>query len=180
MGKVKQSIKPAYAGIGCVNTPDDVQDMLAEIAEDLEQLNFVLRTGGSLGADEAFMDGVIEDSNIELFLPYQGYNDYESKYHKPNAGSYEAAFLNHPSWSECSTEQRKLHGRTSFIVLGHDLRTPSEFILCWTKGGKGNNYVNQAIRVADNNLIPVFDFGAGMDATYGMFEEYLDKQGYLK
>ena len=38
----------------------------------------------------------------------------------------------HPKWHLCSDFAKKLHGRNAFQVLGADLKTPSNFLICWT------------------------------------------------
>lgn len=54
---------------------------------------------------------------------------------------------------------RKLQARNSHQVLGLDLETPSEFIVCWTKNGKSSGGTGQAIRIALDYGIPIFDAG---------------------
>jgi hypothetical protein len=44
-------------------------------------------------------------------------------------------------------------------VLGLDLETPSKFIICWTKNGKGQGGTGQALRIAKEYGIPIFDAG---------------------
>lgn len=54
---------------------------------------------------------------------------------------------------------KKLQARNSHQVLGLDLNTPSDFIICWTKGGKGIGGTGQALRIAKAYNIPIFDCG---------------------
>jgi len=48
----------------------------------------------------------------------------------------------------CSDYAKKLHGRNVKQVLGDDLKTPSDFLLCWTKEGKDVGGTRTAIVLA--------------------------------
>ena len=39
------------------------------------------------------------------------------------------------------------------------MNTPSDFVICWTKGGKGQGGTGQALRLARDYNIPIFDCG---------------------
>lgn len=49
--------------------------------------------------------------------------------------------------------------RNTYQVLGPDLKTHSEFVLCWTPSGRGEGGTGQAIRIARAYHIPVYDLG---------------------
>ena len=51
----------------------------------------------------------------------------------------------------------RLMARNCYQVLGKDLETPSEFIICWTKDGQATGGTGQALRIAKKNNIPVFN-----------------------
>lgn len=61
------------------------------------------------------------------------------------------------SCRKCLTD--KLQARNSYQILGLDLNTPSNFVICWTKNGKGSGGTGQAIRIARAYNIPIFDAG---------------------
>ena len=174
MTKVKNSYR-AYSGIGARNTPEEILDEMAEVAAELQEVGFILRTGGALGADDAFLSGITDESMCELYLPWQGYNGFQSKHYKQSAAAIEQAFLHHPNWGACKESVRKLHSRNSHIVLGADCHSPSEFILCYTEGGKAGGGTGQAIRIADSNLIQVFDYGLGIDYTTSQLQQWMEK-----
>ena len=48
-------------------------------------------------------------------------------------------------------------------MLGLDLNTPSNFIICWTEDGKGQGGTGQALRIARDYDIPCFDCGKYTD-----------------
>lgn len=47
--------------------------------------------------------------------------------------------------------------RNSYQVLEKDLNTPVEFVLCWTKDGKASGGTGQAMRIAKDKNIPIFN-----------------------
>ena len=55
---------------------------------------------------------------------------------------------------------RKFHARNCYQVLGKDLQSPSNFVLCWTPGGAVTGGTGQALRIAIDRGIPVFNMGA--------------------
>jgi hypothetical protein len=64
----------------------------------------------------------------------------------------------HPAWDKCSPYAKRLHARNSAIMLGHDLGTPVNFVLCWTKDGGATGGTGQALRIAAALGIPVFNW----------------------
>ena len=180
MSKVKQTYKP-YSGIGSRSTPPEVLEQMTAIATQLESLGFSLRTGGALGADTAFLNGIQTNPEaVELYLPWQGYNDYESPHHHVPIESIHLASMHHPNWSVCKDSVRKLHGRNCNIILGPDVRQPTEslFVICYTEGAKAKGGTGLAISVADSALIPIFDFGLGIEYTLNHFQQWFEQQGF--
>ena len=174
MSKVKQTYL-TYAGIGSRETPKKVLHEMSMLSSQLEAMGFILRTGGATGADTAFLDGIQDPSkSVELYLPWQKYNDYESPWNKVPKASVTMAQRFHPNWDACSQGVHKLHGRNCNIILGPDVTRPlpAEFVICYTKEGKGTGGTGMAINVADFHLIPVFDLGLGIDVTLTSFEQF--------
>lgn len=137
-----------YAGVGSRKTPDNILALFKEISKRLEKNGFVLRSGGADGADKAFETGVIDPNNKEIFYANHSTNDSEN-----------IAKDIHPAWDRCSSFAKKLHGRNVFQIMGHDLKTHSSFVLCWTKGGKPIGGTATAINLAIKLNIPVFNLG---------------------
>jgi len=88
----------------------------------------------------------------------------------------------HPYWHNLSQGARKLQARNNYQVLGWDLNTPSEFIICWTKKGKGQGGAGQAIRIAKAYNIPVFDAGRfdSINEIKLALKEFLIQYSHLK
>lgn len=150
-----------YAGIGSRETPDYVQDYFNIVATFLASKEYVLRSGGAQGADKAFEVGCDKVNGYkEIYLPWRSFEGSNSTLIVSNPKAYDIAESFHPYWGNLSVGARKLQSRNSHQVLGYDLETPSNFILCWTKNGKGSGGTGQAIRIAEHYRIPVFDAGA--------------------
>lgn len=47
--------------------------------------------------------------------------------------------------------------------MGWDLSTLSDFVICYTKGGKGSGGTGQALRIAKVYNVPIFDTRAYKD-----------------
>ena len=102
---------------------------------------------------------------MENYLPWQGFNGAPINDNRfiyvddPDlmAAAGEIARKFHPNWAACSSAARNMHRRNVFQVLGHDLKTHSHMVVCWTPRGSGSGGTGQAIRIARGYGIPVFD-----------------------
>lgn len=87
--------------------------------------------------------------------------------------AFEIAEKYHPYFQNLSEDIKKLHARNSHQVLGKDLNTPASFIICYTPKGKGTGGTGQALRIAKDYNIPIFDAGKYEDidkCRYELFE----------
>lgn len=157
-----------YAGIGSRTTPPEIIDLMRRAAGRLSTRGYVLRSGGAGGADMAFESGA---SQAEIFLPWPGFNS-----HPPASGTIDTfsdvsdaaiavAAAVHPAFSKLTDPVRKLMGRNSCQVLGQDLRSPVDFVVCWAPDGaeserersQATGGTGQAIALASRWNIPVFN-----------------------
>lgn len=137
-----------YAGIGARATPLDALYKMSSIAFLLAQKGHVLRSGGALGADQAFKEGADQAFGVtEIFRPHDGFQQ----------SWFDCAKAYHPNWAACSPIARALHARNSPIVLGYNLDAPVDFIVCWTANGAVAGGTGQALRIAADRNIPVFN-----------------------
>lgn len=157
-----------YAGIGSRKTPPDILKMMTKIAEGLSR-NYILRSGGADGADSFFEKGAGEKKCI--FLPWKGFNGSKEKLIEVSTDAMKMASEFHPAWHYLSYGARKLQARNCYQVLGADLKTPVDFIICWTPGGREVGGTAQAIRIAKANHIKVFNLAVEED--YNFWEEKL-------
>ena len=146
-----------YTGIGSRDTPEHVLEEMTQLAREFGKRGWTLRSGGASGADTAFEEGA---GAKEIYLPWAGFNGNDSKLYQP-AGkeSFEIAARFHPAWERCSDTVRKLHARNVHQVLGQDLKTLSEVVVCWTHGGNLVGGTAQALRIAKHYDIPIFNLG---------------------
>lgn len=156
-----------YAGIGSRGTPADIQALMTQLARKLEGQGYILRSGGATGADQAFQAGVQNPLDMEIYLPSESFNGFQSE----DAGFLDATKLlaweqalalvtqYHPSPGKLSSSAFALLARNAFQVLGKDLKTPSKFIICWTRQGHLTGGTSHAIRLANAWGIPVRNLG---------------------
>ena len=150
-----------YTGIGSRNTPEEILKVFENIARYLSTQDFILRSGAADGADSAFEKGC--DKNLgkkEIYLPWKEFNNSNSTLIVSDPFAFELAKKYHPYWQNLNPGVKKLQARNSHQVLGQDLNTPSEFIICYTKNGKGQGGTGQALRIAKDYQIKIFDAGA--------------------
>lgn len=149
-----------YTGIGSRETPEETLQLMQKTAYILGQLGYRLRTGGAPGADTAFELGAVSVPNgpqPEVYLPWRGFNNRTSQFYNVSTQALALAEKYHPAWERLAQGPRKLMGRNCYQVLGASLDNPSDFILCWTKDGKASGGTGQAIRIAQDYQIPVFN-----------------------
>lgn len=155
-----------YAGIGSRETPQHILIKMTEIATQLSRHDFILYSGGAKGADSAFELGAKNQSQI--FLPWKGFNGKQGvvpTFNKELVKKY------HPKPSNLSDAGWKFMSRNSYQVLGLDLNEPVEFILCWTKDGKASGGTGQALRIAKDHNVPIFNLQN--EDAYSSFQTYM-------
>lgn len=145
-----------YAGIGSRETPPDICETMTELAHHLSRLGYTLFSGGADGADDAFERGA---SDKVIFLPWDGFNgrrvDNDQYVVPPYIEDLARKF--HPAGDRLKAGALKMMSRNCYQVLGPDLKSPVDFVICWTKDGKASGGTGQAIRVAEAMAIPVFN-----------------------
>jgi hypothetical protein len=158
-----------YAGVGSRKTPYPMLMLMHALADKFEDQGYTLRSGGASGADTAFQEGV-KGSAKEIYLPWKGFNklkdDPENNQivitnHPLFEEAQEKAKSYHKKWDELKPFIQNLHTRNLFIVLGDDLNTPCEFMVCWApwygKGPLVQGGTGVAVRMARDNEIPVYN-----------------------
>ncbi len=152
-----------YAGIGSRETPGDVQAYMTKVASKLYDSDYMLVSGGAGGADQAFELG----SGLYNEIIY------------PRDATFEAMVIAsnfHPNWEAVIRKNAEpYHGRNVMIILGRDLVTPVDFVVCWTRDGKLTGGTALGIRVAEAYNIPVYNLGHYAGARrFNIFMESLD------
>lgn len=158
----------AYAGIGSRKTPQDILVLMYKAASALTHQGYILRSGGASGADSAFERGawLANPRSFEIFVPWRNFNGRDSwnrgdivyKCNVPQCiAAMELAEKYHPNWAACSSAARRFHARNMFQILGRSLNDPVKFVICWTPDGKRSGGTGQALRVAEDKGIPIYD-----------------------
>ncbi len=162
-----------YVGIGSRETPPAALESIEMLAKRLAQGGWTLRTGMSPGADQAFYRGAVAGGGrVELYLPSRGFQAQARSREEgpevlvmsePSDAAHALADRFHPNWSTLSGEERSLRSRDVHQVLGRDLASPAELVLCWTRDGSVDGTgpsvggTGQALRIADHHGIAVLN-----------------------
>lgn len=151
-----------YCGVGSRSTPSYMLTYMRRIAKRLEHQLFTLYTGGAYGADTAFLAGT---QIYKVFMPSNIHNqrisnrldfiDCSDLYNWEEA--IQTVYKYHPNPSALNEFGFKLMGRNAYCVLGEDLKSPVDFVLCWTPNGKDVGGTSQALRIARDYNIPIFN-----------------------
>lgn len=153
----------AYTGIGSRKTPPDVLSLMTKIAQALQSVGMVLRSGAADGADTAFEDGA--GALKEIFLPWRGFSGRQGPFVPTPKEAFELAATLHPAWERLGSGPRALHARNCNQVLGQRLDSPSELLICWTPDGvfnsasrtKESGGTATAVVLAARSNVPVFN-----------------------
>jgi hypothetical protein len=164
------SLSPAapghtYAGIGSRRTPGPALTAMRATAERLSALGYTMRSGHAPGADSAFE---VASQNSEIYLPWSSFEN-----NRPVVGSYiqsqatdaamQLAAHIHPAWDRLDCGPRALHARNMHQILGRDLQSPVDFVVCYTPDGSLTGYGSDtggtatSLRLAYRSNIPVIN-----------------------
>lgn len=144
-----------YTGIGSRSTPITTQVTMCKIAQYLNSIGYTLRSGGAYGADSAFESqaGTLK----EIYLPWKGFNSNNSQLFTPSEEAYTLAEKYHPAWHRLRPSVKALMARNMHQVLGLNLDTPSDFVVCYTSDGRFSGGTGQALRLCKDLKVPIFN-----------------------
>lgn len=143
-----------YAGIGSRKIPEDYRNLINEISLYLEEKGYTLRSGGANGTDLMFEEKV---SNKEIYLPWKNFNKNNSDLYIVSKEALLIGKKYHPAWNNLNKWSKLLIGRNSYQILGNDLKTPSDFVVCYTDKAKIVGGTGQALRIAKSLNIKIFN-----------------------
>jgi len=144
----------AYTGVGSRDCPDYMFNLIAKIAFRLAKRGYVLRSGGAAGCDTAFEMGCLAaGGKSEIYIPWQGFNQSTSdlifERFKNRFTAEIIAKLIHPAYGKLSRGAKMLHSRNVYQVFGTDLKSPSDFLLCYTTNGTAKGGTRTAIKLGE-------------------------------
>ena len=154
-----------YTGIGSRTAPDHVLRVIMYLSKRLSQYGYVLRSGNAEGCDQAFAGGILGNM-AEIWLPWDGFNkDFQDEfpdmdYKLVSDDDWEAidsVEKYHPSPENLSEAGKLFMTRNYRQVVGYDGEPDSEFVVCWTPEGRPIGGTAQAIRIAEDRSIPVYN-----------------------
>lgn len=163
-----------YTGIGSRQTPENYLSAMTAAAVLLAKKGYTLRSGGADGADTAFERGCLDAKGpMEIFLPWKKFNG------RPAADGYlwsseddlllrakEIAAAHHPVWDTLTDSVKRMHARNVHQVLGQDLQTPSEFVVCYAPFATSDDMTQwrggtaQALRIAVSIGVPAYNLAS--------------------
>lgn len=160
-----------YTGIGSRETPIDTQHLMTEIAMRLRAEGWTLRTGSVSRADKSYQ--IAAGENKEIYVPWDNFNSSqtgisslteessrmahdiwkfrEKKGLVPTEGSISG------KWEELHPGTKAMLAKAMCMLLGRNLNTPSDMVICWTPGAKIVGISSHVICLAIFKHIPVFN-----------------------
>jgi len=133
-----------FAGIGNRHIDQHTRYAIRTCGRIINDRGYVLVSGGARGCDEEF----------ETYFPEHRRIILKAKDATPLAIKMAEDF--HPAWHYCKPYDKALLGRNAMIIMGEDLNSPVEFVLCYCadeeRGGTA-----LSIKIARYYKIPVFN-----------------------
>jgi hypothetical protein len=148
----------AYTGVGSRTAPPKVLEQITKIGEFLAKYGWLLRSGAADGADSAFERGCDQALGAkEIYLPWRDFSNSNSDLYRPSKEAFKIAESIHPIWEQLSYGAKCLHARNCHQVLGPDLNSPSDMLICWTPKGEVKGGTATAINLAIRWRISVYN-----------------------
>lgn len=151
-----------YAGIGHrdlqnyreINTGEPIERVMVWLASELEKQGYTLNSGGALGADSAFEEGVKNPIHKNIFTTKDASDETRA-----------IARELHPAHEKLHGHALDLYARNTNQVFGKDLNTTIDFVVCYTRDGcesaasrtRESGGTGQAIEMADRKGVPIFN-----------------------
>ena len=159
-----------YTGIGSRKTPSDILQYMQDIASILST-EWTLRSGAAPGADAAFEAGCdLNGGSKEIYLPWKNFQKNPSTLNQVSDEAMEiAADVYGSRFKYLKMPVKLLMTRNVYQVLGMNLDTPSDLVICWTADGCESEKnrgpktggTGQAIALASRYDIPVINLSNG-------------------
>lgn len=149
-----------FAGIGSRKTPEPILKEMTRLSGILESRGYILRSGGAIGADTAFSDGT---NNAQIWYADESHVNGKNTYHDYRVldnwdiSAYSSVQFYHPKFKKLSESAIKLHARNYRQIIGWN-EPNSLFVVCWTEDGEEKGGTAQALRIAKDYGIPIFNY----------------------
>lgn len=149
-------------GIGSRHTPGPICELFTEIGREVHDRGWWLRSGHSEGADYAFEQGALE--RCIVYMPWATFNKEQpvlgvARTQPPRDEVLKIVYKHEPYAKDMSDGVKLIKSRNVYQILGIDLQTPSDLVICWTPEGGHVGGTALALRIAKANNIPVINLG---------------------
>lgn len=132
-----------YAGIGSRNINQRTFEALEALSRFLSFEGFRVRSGGAIGSDSAFQKG--SRGECDIFRPEDA---------SPEAINEASKYAN--NFSGFKDYTKRLFGRNSQIILGEDLNSRVDFVICYTENPE-NGGTSHSLRIAKAHGIKIYN-----------------------
>lgn len=151
--------------IGSRDIPIEIGNRCNILASQLEQMCYCIRSGGAVGADTYFENGISSELYKEIFVVNRDTNHpnyFVLDELVNNHIAYDMVKLFHPVANKLPDFVFKLMARNSYQLLGLPLTDPkfySKLVLCYTPNAKMVGGTSQTLRIANHYNIPIINLG---------------------
>lgn len=166
-------------GIGSQQTPLAVCAAMTQTGYTLGAAGHTLRSGAADGADIAFELGWTQAKGpMEIYVPWQGFNGHNMWHDIPDA-AFKMAEMFHPNWNNLKDGVKRLMARNSQQIMGHNINSACDVVICYTKDGLRGGGTGQALRIAEHLGIPIWDYGTSLMRTKDIYQSQLELFEFL-
>jgi len=149
-------------GIGSRQCPQEFCELFTELGKEARERKWWLRSGHASGADYAFEIGA--GHRCIVYLPWSGFNKEKSMLgnaiaHPLRDEVLEVVYKYEPYAKNLKDSIKFIKSRNVYQVLGADLKSPSDVVVCWTEEGKIEGGTGLAIKIAMDHNIPIVNVG---------------------
>lgn len=172
-------------GVGSrYNVPEPVRKDMKGLSYALAILGWITRSGGAIGSDTFFEEGAKEaGGKVEIYLHKKLADGHTSPLYGVCDAAKALAATVHPVWNDLTHGAQLLHARNCYQVLGRDLKTLADILVCWTPDGcesrktrsRATGGTATAIVLAEQFNIPIFNL-ANDDSCHRL-NAYLEENG---
>lgn len=86
----------------------------------------------------------------------------------------------HPAWDRCNEWARGMHSRNCHQILGDDLKSPVDAVICWTPDGAVVGGTATALKLSMKYNIPVFNLGVkDKESVLQSIKKFLEDGGVV-
>ena len=148
--------------IGSRETPPEELQELEAIAKEARERLWWVRSGHAAGADYAAELGAKE--RCIVYMPWPTFNKQKPMLGIPRSQPLRPEVLrivykHEPYAKELTDGVKLIKSRNVYQILGEDLESPSNAVICWTPDGEVVGGTGLAIKIAQSKKIPVFNLG---------------------